>query len=310
MAKLKFKKKNLLILGGSGFIAQNLIQKLISKKYKIIVITFKKISLKTKYSNIKLIQHNFKKSFDYKSFKFPRNICVINLYGSIESKDYYNGGQKYINENFIAITNICNLLNNLNISKLIHVGSSDEYGLETKINSQIQNGYPFNTYSFAKILNSNFLFMHFHQAKIQLIILKLFLVYGPRQKNNRLIPSLIESFINKKNFQSTKGNQVRDFCYIDDVNDAIINCIELNKRYQFPLIMDIGSGKGIKIKTVINKIRNNFKDSKIKINTNLKKIQRNNLVADISKAKKILKWSPKVNFEKGLEKTINYFKNK
>ena len=152
--------------------------------------------------------------------------------------------------------------------------------------------------------------MHFHQAKIQLIILKLFLVYGPRQKNNRLIPSLIESFINKKNFQSTKGNQVRDFCYIDDVNDAIINCIELNKRYQFPLIMDIGSVKGIKIKTVINKIKNNFKDSKIKINTNLKKIQRNNLVADISKAKKILKWSPKVNFEKGLEKTINYFKNK
>ena len=53
-------------------------------------------------------------------------------------------------------------------------------------------------------------------------VLRLFLVYGPHQKNDRLIPQVINGCLKKKKFPVSKGHQLRDFCYVDDVINAII----------------------------------------------------------------------------------------
>ena len=83
---------------------------------------------------------------------------------------------------------------------------------------------------------------------------------GPNQKNNRLIPYVIDSIIKNKKIFTTKGDQIRDFCYIDDVTEAIIKCFKSKKT--IGEIINIGYGEGIKLKIYLKKFLNIFQNIK------------------------------------------------
>ena len=70
-------------------------------------------------------------------------------------------------------------------------------------------------------------------------ILRLYLVYGPHQDTNRLIPITITNALNNKKFNCSKGNQLRDFIYIDDLINVILKVLK-NKKLDGEII-NIGS---------------------------------------------------------------------
>ena len=136
----------------------------------------------------------------------------------------------------------------------------------------------------------------------------MYLVYGPYQDNNRVIPFVINSCIRKEKFNCSPGNQLRDFTYIDDVIDAIYKT--LKSKGSNGEVINIGQGIPKKIKDLINMIVKyvGFGEpifSKIKFrNDELTK-----LFPSISKANKILKWKPKISLETGLKKIIKFYKD-
>ena len=81
---------------------------------------------------------------------------------------------------------------------------------------------------------------------------RIYLAYGPNQDTNRLIPAIIKNCIKNKKFPCSNGKQIRDFVYIDDVVDAII--YSLNNKKVLGQIYNLGSGKPVKVYTVINTI--------------------------------------------------------
>ena len=83
------------------------------------------------------------------------------------------------------------------------------------------------------------------------IILRIFLAYGPGQDQKRFIPQIIAGCLQNKNFDTSAGKQLRDFCYIDDVISAIYKCLLDTKNNGE--IFNVGSGKPIQIKFLINK---------------------------------------------------------
>ena len=80
----------------------------------------------------------------------------------------------------------------------------------------------------------------------------MYLVYGPYQDINRVIPITISNALKDKKFNCSNGLQLRDFIYIDDVINAIIKTLKNSKSSGE--IINIGSGKPISIKKVIIKI--------------------------------------------------------
>ena len=137
--------------------------------------------------------------------------------------------------------------------------------------------------------------------------LRLFLVYGPHQKNDRLIPQVINGCFKKKNFPVSKGNQLRDFCYVDDVINAII--LSLIKKSALGEVFNVGSGKPVSVKFIINKISNIIKHGKPQFNKiPFRKNENLKLYPSINKISRILGWKPKTNLNQGLVKTINYYK--
>ena len=79
-------------------------------------------------------------------------------------------------------------------------------------------------------------------------ILRLYLVYGPKQDVNRIIPITIFNSIKNKKFDCSSGKQLRDFIYIDDVIEAIIKTLKMRVSRE---IINIGSGHPITIKKII-----------------------------------------------------------
>ena len=139
-------------------------------------------------------------------------------------------------------------------------------------------------------------------------VIRLYLVYGPRQDINRVIPITIKNSILNKKFDCSSGNQFRDFIFIDDVIRAILKTLK-NKNTNGEII-NIGSSKPIKIKSLIHNICFLLGTGKpIFGKVKMRKDEILHLYPNINKAKKILNWQPKTNLNAGLKKTIKYYRN-
>ena len=143
--------------------------------------------------------------------------------------------------------------------------------------------------------------------KFPSITLRLFLAYGPGQNKERFIPQIILGCISNSEFSVSKGDQIRDFCHIDDVVNAII--LSLESTINNGEIYNIGSGNPIKIKNLVDKIVKKITFGKPIFGAlPYKEFEHMNLYADVKKAEIDLKWSSKISIDDGLEDTINFYK--
>ena len=102
--------------------------------------------------------------------------------------------------------------------------------------------------------------------------------------------------------------QIRDFCYVDDIVRAIF--IALNKKRIFGEILNIASGNPVKINKMLSLVLEILKKGKPVIGgINYRDNESMNLYASVKKAKDLLNWEPEISLEEGLKKTIEYFKD-
>ena len=142
-------------------------------------------------------------------------------------------------------------------------------------------------------------------------IVRIFNTYGPRMRldDGRVIPNFIQQALNHEKLTIYgDGSQTRSFCYVDDLIDGIIKL--LNSEEHNPV--NIGNPDEITIKDlakVVNEVIGNkkgieFLEGKVAGDDPMRR------QPDISRAKSILKWEPKLNLNQGLKKTIPYFLEK
>ena len=138
------------------------------------------------------------------------------------------------------------------------------------------------------------------------IILRLFLVYGPHQNNNKIVShGIINCLLNKK-FNLSKGNQRRDYCYIGDVTRAIFSALKSKTKGE---IINIGSGKSLTVKSLVKYIQRLVgKGKPIFGAINYRKYENMKVYPNIKKANRKLHWKPKISLKKGIKLTINYYK--
>lgn len=299
-------KKKILIIGGSGFIGYHLAKKCLQLGWKVTSISTRKPKNIRKLKQIKyllcdiskktLLKKKLKKNYDF----------VVNLGGHVD----HNNKKKTFNSHYLGLRNLADFFLSKKIKAFVQIGSGGEYGkirsphYENKKVSQFSNS----NYYRAKILSSKYLKDLYLKKNFPVTILRLYQVYGPKQDKNRFLPIIIENCILNKSFPCSSGLQFRDFLYIDDVVNAIIKTILINKARGE--IINIGLGKALNIKRIITFIRNYIKQGE-PLYGHIKLRPDENLITfpDIKKAKKILNWNPNISFRLGLKKTIKYYLN-
>ena len=301
MARLK----NLLVVGGTGFIGRHLAKEGIRRGFVVSILSRKR-PLKRNIIKNKKVKYILCDLKNYERLKKKINIkydYVINASGYGNHPNLNETGKKLFINHFLSLVNLTRVLIKKRPLKFVHFGSSMEYGKQKAPQRENFATRAYTAYGLSKLSCTNFLLNISKQENFPLTILRLFQVYGPKQKEDKIIPYVIKKCLKNEIFTTTKGSQYRDFCHIDDVVKASFQTLQ-NKKSNGEII-NIGSGVPIRIIDLVNKIKKKINKGKHKIS----KLEKNknlnmDVVADISKAKKILKWRPKIDLESGLNKII------
>jgi nucleoside-diphosphate-sugar epimerase len=230
---------------------------------------------------------------------------VVNLGGYVDHKNK----QETYRSHYLGLKRLTKIFIKKKIKKFIQIGSSMEYGRVRSPQKENFNCYPESIYAISKFLSTKHLITLYKKKKFPAVILRLYQVYGPNQDKNRLIPIIIDSCKNNKSFPCSSGVQLRDFLFVDDLIDAILRC--LDKKVEGKII-NIGSGKIIQVKKIINQIVNFYKAGKPLFGSiKLRDEEMLRVFPSLLSARKFLGWKSKVSFGKGILKTINFYnKNK
>lgn len=300
-----------IITGGAGFIGSHLVEKLIKKNKKIIVLdnltTGRLENIKRFKKKIRFIKCDISKKGNWTK-EFKGKCYVFHLASLADIVPSIQNPKKYFESNVNGTLNVLEACRKARIIKFIYSASSSCYGIpKTYPTKEFEKINPMYPYALTKKMGED-LIVHWSKVfNIPFISLRLFNVYGTRSRTSGTYGAMFGVFLAQKlaNRPFTivgSGKQTRDFTYVTDVVDAFLKCSKSKISNE---IFNIGSGKTISV----NKITSLIKGKKVFINK--RPGEPDCTFADISKIKKLIGWVPKINIEKGLDmllKDIEYWK--
>lgn len=249
-------KDSLLIVGGSGFIGRNLAVKSIKNGFNTTILHFRKIKTEKKINGISYIQSDvsdlseLKQKLSKKDFNY-----VVNLSGYVDHSSYLLGGSSVIKVHFDGVQNLLKVLDWTKLKKFVQIGSSDEYGSNQAPQNENMSELPISPYSFAKVASAKLLQMLHRTEGLPIVIFRLFLVYGNGQDSQRFIPQIIQGCLSGKKFPTSRGEQLRDFCHVEDITNGILDSFSRNEVNGE--IINLASGNPKSIREIIEIIQTN-----------------------------------------------------
>jgi dTDP-glucose 4,6-dehydratase len=323
-------KLNILVTGGSGFIASHLVDRLIS--YGHFVVNLDKLDYcsydNTKSMNgiYKFIQGNIcNKELVWFIFNEYKINVIYHLAAQTHVDNSFFNSTQFTTDNIVGTHNLLECTREYNeinsadkILKFIHMSTDEVYG-EIKEGenecSETSLLKPTNPYSATKASAELLASSYYYSFKLPIKIIRCNNVFGPRQYPEKVIPSFIYNLLNNEKCQIHGfGNTERHFIYVENVIDAILIISEQGNINE---VYNIATNECYKIKDLakmlIKKIKNvnilNHKDLENYVNyIDDRKFNDYRYLINSNKLEK-LGWKNKINFEEGLNKTIEYFKN-
>ncbi|HMK54485.1 MAG TPA: NAD-dependent epimerase/dehydratase family protein [Methanobacteriaceae archaeon] len=310
----KLAGKTVLITGSTGFVGSNLVRRSLKEGADVHIIT-RENSDKWRLKDVLTDLNEYHADLtDYNRLKSvisevePSIIFHLATYGGDASQ---NNAQKIIESNFMGTFHLVNASKEVGFDLLVNTSSSSEYGIKSEPMQEDDPLEPVNDYGVSKAAATLYCQSVAKRENLPLVTLRLFSPYGYYEGPDRLIPSIILSCLTDKPPQVSSPNFVRDFIFIDDVLDSYLSLVKnppVNGE-----IFNIGSGKQHTIGDVVNLIIELSGYSlepqwgrEPKWSNEPLKWQ-----ANITKAKKYLKWAPDNSLKSGLSQTWEWFlKNK
>ena len=323
--------RNILITGGAGFIGSHLVKHFVKKYKNYNIINVDKL---TYASNV----HFLKEINNFKNYTFVKaDICELKKIEKIFEK--YNisdvihlAAESHVDNSIensleFARTNILGTINLLELSRknwankknnlFYHISTDEVFGTlgESGIFNENSKYDPHSPYSASKASADHFVRAFYDTHKLPVIISNCSNNYGPNQHNEKLIPTVINSLINKSKIPVYgNGLNVRDWLYVEDHIEAI------DKIFHNGLVGEtycIGGKNEIKNIDLIKLIVKEFDDLRQNKNSSINLISfiddrpghDYRYAIDISKIKNELGWEPKTNIKLGLEKTLSWYLN-
>lgn len=314
-------KKTILVTGGAGFIGSNLIESLLTNDYKVVCVdNFSDFyDPKIKLENIKEFKDNphFKlyridienKQKLKKIFVENKIDLIIHLAARAGVRQSILEPDSYVKTNIYGTLNLLELTKDFKIKKFIFASSSSVYG-NTKIipfSESIDVNKPISPYAATKLAGEHFCYTFHHLYDIQMICLRFFTVYGPKQRPDLAIykfTKLIDEGLPINVYGD--GTSKRDYTYIEDIFQGIYGAISYDKSgYE---IINLGENNTVSLSYLIELIEKNLGKKAIINRLPLQPGDVDLTFADISKARGLLGYNPKTKIEDGIAKFVKWYK--
>jgi len=316
-------KKKVLVTGGAGFIGSNFVKYIMKTKPEYEINVYDKLTYAGNKSN--LSEEFFDNS--NKRYIFTKaDICdrekvrdavieadiVVHFACESHVSNSLAHADDFVNTNVFGTMVLCEEIVKYKVEKFILISSSEVYGTAmTKPMTEEHLLNPASPYAGAKAGQDRIAYSYYYSYKdFPLVIVRPFNQYGPNQHTEKVIPHFITKLLqNKKINIENNGEQTRDWLYVEDLCRAIEKIIDSENKNLFGEVINIGTGKEYNIKYIAEKIAEYLGKSPEKY-FDYSKSRKGQVMAHISsmeKSKKLLNWEPKISFDEGLKKTIDWY---
>lgn len=302
-------KKNILIIGGAGFIGKNVLNKINKKFYKVYILDKKsEIKKNLKYlNNCHVIYGDISNYTTFSKInKFFFKVFFLAAQSSTflcekNKKDCYKS-------NFVGLTNFYIWAVKNKPRNIIFTSSMAVYGMQANNVRENEIIKPISIYAKSKVFGENLL-ITLKQLNINIKIFRLFNVYGPLQDMNNLDQGMLSIYLSqiiKNKMVIVKGSlkRYRDFIFIDDV----VKVLTKNFKFNSDDIINVATGKKTTVKELIILL---FKNLNLKVKIKVVSSHSGDsfgTYANINKLKKI-NLKPKISLKIGIKKTIKSLYN-
>ena len=302
-----------IVTGGAGFIGSHMAELLLDKGFEVVVIDDfsngqkDNVDIFKKNPKYKFYEIDISKEFDDSIFKGADYVfhmaALADIVPSIEKP------VKYHNANVTGTIRVLEASRKYNIKKLVFSASSSCYGIPDKYptpeTAEARPQYP---YAFTKYISEQYALFWSRLYKLPVVSLRYFNVYGTRARTNNTYGAVFKVFLKQKleNKPLTivgDGSQTRDFVYVTDVAKANLIAAESDINGE---VINIGTGNPQPVKYLVELIGGPT------VHIPKRPGEPDSTHADITKAKKLLKWKPEVSFEEGVKimlDNIDYWKD-
>lgn len=280
---------NILVTGANGFVGKYLCDSLTRAGHAVTKLTSTSGNIVDPQTwehlpVVEVVIHLAAKTFVPDSWKNPALFQEVNVQGTFKALEYCRQ----------------------NNAKLIYISSylyGNPISLPTNEHAPV---FTPNPYALSKKIAEEYCEFYSTAYGVNTVILRPFNIYGFGQSPSFLIPEIIQQALHNNAIQVKDLEPKRDYLFIDDFIDAIIQSIELN-RFE---MMNLGSGESFSVGELIAMVQHILGTNLPVISSNEhRKAEIMNTIADITKAATVLHWKPKISMEEGLRKIIQLTTN-
>ena len=320
MSKAKnSKSRTILVTGGAGFIGSFLIDNLLKKGDNIVC-----IDNLNEFYNPSIKRLNQVNHYEYEHYEFYEGDIlneglvksifkkhdieiVIHLAAMAGIRPSISNPTLYTEVNIIGTRIILDAMVESNVERLIFASSSSVYGNNKKIPFCEDDSVdrPISPYAATKKMGELLCHAYHHIYELNISLLRFFTVYGPRQRPEMAIHQFVRNALKEEPIiVFGNGSTARDYTYIDDIIDGIIQSIESDDRY---MIYNLGNSEPIKLSNLISTIAETTSIDPI---IEYQEIPQGDVLqtyADINRAQNNLKYDPKTEMQDGIAKFVKWY---
>jgi len=296
----------ILVTGCLGFIGSNLCAALLGEEKVIGVDIFKnKKEIEERFPFVKNENFTLKNAsiLDEKEMEkiFSENDIskVVHLAAKSNPRSTGTAVQDYITVNVNGTINVLEQCSKHGIKQLIFISTSNVYGFaNTPFSEEKTKAEPVSFYAITKRTGELLCHSYANKFKLPVTILRLSTVFGKNGRKGMAVEKFKRLILEGKEIpRFGNGKNKRDYVYIEDVVSAMR--LALQKVFEFEVI-NIGSGKAVSLNELIGLIERETGKK-----ATMKEVEESAgelpiTLADISKAKKLLSWTPKTGIEEGI----------
>jgi nucleoside-diphosphate-sugar epimerase len=292
-----------LITGGTGFVGRHLAARCVRLGADVAVLSLSR-EPQSSSGDIMVLHADLRqpvsvaRAVDGRVFDF-----VFNLGGYIDHRPYFAGGRDVVEQHLTGLMNLLDVLDRSVLRGFVQVGSSDEYGDQPVPQCGFSDSPPISPYAFAKRACSDLVRALAKQEDFPGIVARLFLVYGPGQGVERLLPHVVQACLRNEAFPVSPGEQTRDFCFVTDVVEGLLLAARTPQAHGS--LVNIASGEPVRIRDVVESVVRLAGAGRPEFGARpYRQSESMALFADMSETTALLGWRPRVSLEEGLAKTI------
>ena len=303
----------ILVTGINGFLGQALAKSLVKNNHRVIGIG-RQNNCQT--AGIEYHQIDLSKPQDLSQF-ITRCKIIYHLAALTAHEDIVNNTLETEKISLLSTDNLLNpIINDPNPKIFIFPSSGKVYGNYDSLPiMESQKPDPINLLGKIKRKTENYIDTKAND-KDSFLIFRIFNVYGPNQRENFVMPTIINQLIKKKSnagsFKITLGDveAKRDYIFIDDVIELLTKVSNSSLIPKRTTYINVGSGKAINVKKIISLISNIIK-KEIIINIDKSRYRSDELqieYSNVEKAYKLFNWRPKTSLKTGINAILKYYR--